>query len=237
MLFAASLAVVAAIVMVPLLLVLGRGTARGRRDSALALYRAQLRELERDSAEGRLGEREHAAAKLEIERRLLAEAQETDPPVRQGRVSAALLLLLAIPVVAGGVYLLGGEPQMPPEPYAQVQAQVHREQAQADVLIARLRERLAALDPHSDQAREGYVLLGNAEASRGHDAAAAAAWRTALAVRFDPDLAVEITAALLRSGQKLEPGDVVALRRALAEAPPDAPWRAAAAQALKDAGG
>jgi cytochrome c-type biogenesis protein CcmH len=237
MLFAASLALVAALAMVPLLLVLGRGAVRGRQDSALALYRAQLRELERDEAEGRLGEAEHAAAKLEIERRLLSEAAAKETPVRQSRASAVLILLLAIPVAGGLLYLVGGEPQMPPAPYAQVQAQAQREEARADAVIARLRARLAALDPHTEQAREGYVLLGNAEATRGHDADAATAWRTALAVRFDPNLAVEIAAAVLRGGQKLQPDDIVNLRRALAEAPPNVPWRAAAAQALKDAGG
>ncbi len=75
MLFAASLALVAAIAMAPLLIVLGRHNARGRRDSAMALYRAQLREVERDAAEGRLVDREKAAAKLEIERRLLSESE------------------------------------------------------------------------------------------------------------------------------------------------------------------
>ncbi len=237
MLFAASLVVVAALAMVPLLLVLGRGAVRGRQDSALALYRAQLRELERDEAEGRLGGAEHAAAKLEIERRLLAEAAAREAPVRQGRTSAALILLLAIPVAGGLLYLVGGQPQMPPEPYAKVQAEAKREDARAAALIAQLRARLATLDPRTEQARDGYVLLGNAEATRGHDMDAATAWRTALAVRFDPNLAVEIAAAVLRGGQKLQPGDVANLRRALAEAPPNVPWRAAAAQALKDAGG
>jgi cytochrome c-type biogenesis protein CcmH len=223
--------------MAPLLIVLGRHAARGRRDSAMALYRAQLRELERDSAEGRLDERERTAARLEIERRLLAEAEAQEPPMRPGRVSAALVLLLAIPLAGGLLYLVRGQPQMPPEPYAKVAAQAKREQAQADALIARLRARLATLDPHTEQARVGYVLLGNAEAAQGQDAAAAAAWRTALAVRFEPNLAVEIVAAVLRSGQHLRPADVRALRRALAEAPANVPWRAAAAAALKAAGG
>ncbi len=237
MLFAASLVVVAAIVMAPLLIVLGRNAARGRRDSAMALYRAQLRELERDTAEGRLEGPERTAARLEIERRLLAAADAKEVAVRPGRASAALVLLLAIPVAGGLLYLVRGQPQMPPEPYAKIAARAKQEQAQAEALIARLRARLAALDPHTEQARVGYVLLGNAEATQGDDAAAAAAWRTALAVRFEPNLAVEIVAAVQRAGQPLRPGDVAALRRALAEAPANVPWRAAAAAALKAAGG
>ena len=237
MLFVASLVVVAAIAMAPLLIVLGRRAVLGRRDSAMALYRAQLREIERDASEGRLVDRERAAARLEIERRLLAEAESKDAPTRQGRASLALILLLAIPVAGGLLYLVRGQPQLPPEPYAKLAAAEKKAAAREDALIAQLRTRLAALDPGSPQARTGYVLLGNAEATRGDFAAAAAAWRTALAARFDPNLAVEIVAAVQRTGQKLQPGDVAALRRALAEAPQNVPWRAAAAAALKAAGG
>ncbi len=237
MLFAASLALVAAIAMAPLLIVLGHHNVRGRRDSAMALYRAQLREIERDAAEGRLVDREKAAARIEIERRLLSESEQQEAPLRQGRASAALLLLLAIPVAGGLLYLVRGQPQMPPEPYAKLLAQAKQQQARNDALIAQLRARLATLDPHSARARTGYVLLGNAEASSGDEIGAAAAWRTALAARFDPTLAVEIVAAIQRSGQKLQPGDIAALRQALKEAPPNVPWRAAATAALKAAGG
>lgn len=233
---AVSLVIVAAIAMAPLFIVLGRRTARGRGESATALYRAQLRELERDAAEGKLAAPEKAAARLEVERRLLAEAAAPDAPVRQGRAHAALALLLAIPVVAGVLYLVKGEPQLPPEPYSKIEATVKRAEARDNALIAALRTRLATMDPKTEKARQGYVLLGNALASDGHAEEAAAAWRTALAARFTPDLAVEIAAVILRSGGKLGPDDVAALRRALAEAPQNVPWRAAATAALKAAG-
>ena len=57
-----------------------------------------------------------------------------------------------------------------------------RQQAQQEAaLIPILRQKLATLDQHSEQARQGYLLLGGAEARRRHDMTAAAeAWRTAL---------------------------------------------------------
>ncbi len=55
---------------------------RGRREADLALYRAQLAELDADLAAGRLDAAGHAAARLEVQRRLLAtpEAPSPAPP-------------------------------------------------------------------------------------------------------------------------------------------------------------
>src|SRR5260370_21061044 len=47
----------------------------GRREADVALHRAQLVELDRDLAEGRIAPSEHAAAGLEAQRRLLAAAE------------------------------------------------------------------------------------------------------------------------------------------------------------------
>ena len=55
-------------------------------------------------------------------------------------------------------------------------------------LLAALQTRLAQLDPRSEQARQGQVLLGDAEARWGNLAAAARAWQAALVVRPDPAL-------------------------------------------------
>ncbi len=65
----------AGIALAPLVMVLRpRLVAHGRRDAALALHRAQLAELDRDFAEGRIAAAEHAGAVLEVERRLLGAA-------------------------------------------------------------------------------------------------------------------------------------------------------------------
>ena len=60
----------------------------GRRDYELRVYRAQLEELARERERGLLGEREAEAAKLEVERRMLA-ADAARPAIwRRARVAA-----------------------------------------------------------------------------------------------------------------------------------------------------
>jgi cytochrome c-type biogenesis protein CcmH len=56
-------------------------------------------------------------------------------------------------------------------------------------MLALLQAKIATLDPHGSQARQGYVLLGNLEASMDNPAAASAAWAKALAIKPDPHLA------------------------------------------------
>jgi cytochrome c-type biogenesis protein CcmH len=110
------------------------------------------------------------------------------------------------------------------------QAQKAMEEA---ALIDQLRDRLATMDPASEQGHRGYELLGNVEASRGNDAAAIKAWRTAMDAKFDPALAVRIAQASERLEGGLSMSSESLLRRALAAAPPDAPWREAVEERLK----
>ena len=98
-----------------------------------------------------------------------------------------------------------------------------------------MRRRLTEIDPHSEQARQGYVLLGNAEASRGRLQEAADAWRTALAVRFDPTMAAEAAEAITEVNGQVTDEAAALFRRALTEAPPDAPWRPMAEKRLSEA--
>ena len=217
----------------PLLLSLWRaGTPRGRRDSALALHRAQLEELDREREDGRIGAAEHAGARLEVQRRLLAVA---DLPDDAGTATARLPLLAALvllPLAATGLYLIGGHPELPSG--ARFARTDLGQEAEADRLIATLRSRLAQMDPKSDLAVQGYVLLGNAEASRAHLSEAAAAWRTALEAGFNPSLAAEAAEAQFEADGKMTQATEALFRHALAEAPPDASWRGLAQQRLSD---
>jgi cytochrome c-type biogenesis protein CcmH len=100
--------------------------------------------------------------------------------------------------------------------------------------MERLRTNLATLDPKTDKARQGYVLLGNAEAQMGDLAKATADWRTALDAQFDPTLAVQIAEAQSRLDGHVGPESADLFRRALAAGPADAPWRAMAQQRLEE---
>jgi cytochrome c-type biogenesis protein CcmH len=222
----AAAAALALAALAPLLFSLRRAASpRGRRDAALALHRAQLVELDRELAAGRLGAAEHASATLEVQHRMLAAAAAEDAAPRRASRGPLLATLVLVPAAGLLLYLYGGHPDMPAAPLSARIAAAEVRTQQDDALIARLRTGLAKLDPHTDSARQGYVLLGTAEATRGHYAAAAAAWKIALAQRWEPALAAEVAEAQTRADGHMTQATEAMFRRALAEAPKDAPWR------------
>jgi len=210
-----ALGALALAALAPLALVfLGPPRSRGRHEADLALYHAQLAELERERLAGRLDTPAHHAATIEVQRRLLAAPEDPAEAARGGRGRAALLAtMLLVPGLALGVYLWRGTPDMPSAPYVLRQVSAARD----DNLLALLRIRLAALPPGSEEARQGHAMLGNAERSRGRLDAAAAAYRQELAGRFDADLTGQLAQVLLED-DKVE--DAV---RLLAGALPQAP--------------
>jgi cytochrome c-type biogenesis protein CcmH len=151
----------------PLLFALRRPRAlRNRREAALALHRAQLGELVRDRDEGRIGATEYHAAKLEVERRLLA-ADGAKTPELNG--DARLLLtatIVALPFAAFALYLPGSTPRVPSEPHAQWAAQQEVQQARMNQVIALLRGHLASIDPNSVDASQGQAYLAEALAEQ-----------------------------------------------------------------------
>ena len=228
-----AIVALAGVALAPLALSLRRGvTARGPRDQALALHRAQLAELDRDLADGRIGAPEHASAVLEVQRRLLTDAARADPaPVAVGR-SPLWAALVLVPLGGLLLYLVGGSPELPAAPLAARIAAAEARARQEMALIDELRRALPTLDPHSAKAREGYLLLGNAEARLGNMPQAAAAWQKALENRFDPTLAAETAEALTEANGHVTPEAAALFRRALAAAPANAPWRPMAERRL-----
>ncbi len=235
-----ALVLLAALVLTPLLRVALRAPGRrvaeaqGRRELAMTLHRAQLQELERDRADGRIGETEHATAALEVQRRLLAAAGQFEAAASRDRRGPLVATLALVPLLGVGLYVLSdGHPTMPSQPLAARLEHASRDDLVNDQLIATLRQKLAGMDQASPLARQGYVLLGNAEDGRGHLAAAAQAWRRAVAIQFDPGLAALTAEAQTQvDGGKLGPDARALFTRALAEAPADAPWRSVAQQRL-----
>jgi cytochrome c-type biogenesis protein CcmH len=213
------------------------GQARGRREAALALHRAQLADLDRDLAEGRLAPAEHAGAALEVQRRMLRAAGQPEREAASGGGTVLALALGFAPALALVLYLVGGQPGLPSVPHAEMVAAQKQEAARAAALAGQLRDRLKTVDPMSDMGRRGYVMLGELEVDRGDLAAAASAWETALNAGFDPTLAARTADALSAAAGHVTPAAAALFRRALAEAPPDAPWRPYAEQRLASAGG
>jgi cytochrome c-type biogenesis protein CcmH len=189
---AAMTALVLALVLLPLLR--RPGAVAARREYDLSVYRAQLSELEREAERGLLGPEEAQAARLEIERRMLAadaeggaEATARTAPGRR-RWAVAAVLLVALPALSAALYGRLGRPDLPATPFA---GRSDREPAVADgegagaprlppvaTMIERLEERVAG-DPDD---LEGWLRLGRAYELSGNPAKAAEAYGRAVAL-------------------------------------------------------
>jgi cytochrome c-type biogenesis protein CcmH len=226
----ALIVLLALAVLAPVLLALrGRAESRSARDLAVQLHRTQLQELDRDLAEGRILPAEHATAVLEVQRRLLAAAGAPEAAQRAGARWPVVTAVVAVPLAAFVLYAVSGsQPGMPSVSAADQQARAAEEGA----LIAELKQRLASMDPASDRARQGYVLLGSVEEARGNPGAAAEAYRMALRGKFDATIAARAAEAAVRAEGGVSESSAALFRRALAAAP-DAPWRDAVLQRLQ----
>lgn len=205
-----------------------------RREADIALYRAQTAELARDLEQGRISSAEHDAAAAEISRRLLA--ADTAPARRSILRSSSLPVLLAftlVPALGFALYLYKGHPELPALPFVEAQ----RMRDQEDTLINLLRARLLTLDQTTERTREGWLLLANAERNRQNYTAAVDAYKRALEIRFDPDLAFQIGTMLMAARGEVTEETRDYYRRALEAAPPNARWRGMAEQLLSQENG
>lgn len=99
--------------------------------SDVAVYRDQLRELERDVARGTLTEDEAQSARAEVGRRLLSADAATTAPRRTGAtVLAAGVITVIVLGVAFGTYRLIGAPGYPDLPLASRVASVEAARAE-----------------------------------------------------------------------------------------------------------
>ncbi len=165
---------------------LGRRTAPpgGGRESAV--YRDQLAEIDRDIAAGLIGETEAAAARVEIGRRLLAAAdvEETSAVSSSLRLrrAVAVVALVGLPLLAGGLYLRLGTPAMPDFPLAS-RMRAPAEGQSLDRLVAQVQ---AHLEKNPTDGR-GWGVLAPVLGRLGRFEDAAQAFRNA--IRYDGDSA------------------------------------------------
>ena len=230
-----SLLVLAGLALLPVVVWLVRPTlTRGRRDAAIGLYREQLREVDRDLGDGLIGVEEHATARLEIERRLLSEAGRADAPAASARSWPLVAAISLVPVASVALYLVGGHPDFPAQPLAARMRQAASEPDRDAQLIAQLRASLATLDPRSERARDGWLLVAQAEATRGDWPGAADAFGRALAIKDDATVAFETAEARTRATGHVGAESLAQYRHALDEAPGHAPWRMMAEQRVAE---
>ena len=203
---------------------------RDRLSGELAIYRDQLAELEREQAAGTVSGADAAAARLEIERRILAAgtAAETLRPSLASPLLHKLLppaLCLLVPMIALGIYLQTGRPGLPAAPFDRAQV---ADQGPAgrplDVarLLADARTKLAQ-DPDDPEALaalgEGLTLEADGTVTQP----AVQAFNRALQkIPDDPRIQYYLG---LHEAQSGDSRAAIARWQALeAKSPPDAPW-------------
>ncbi|BCH53742.1 c-type cytochrome biogenesis protein CcmI [Agrobacterium vitis] len=149
MLFWVEIAVLTFAVAAAFLLPLTRGQQRDERetrDGAMAVYRDQLQELDRDRAGGLISAEQVDYARAEIARRLLAadkgdETGQAVKPLRKasGNGLAQAFVVLLVPAVGLGLYLALGSPGLPSQ---SLQARLENPGNDMSLLIAQAERHL-----------------------------------------------------------------------------------------------
>ncbi|MFP4360588.1 MAG: c-type cytochrome biogenesis protein CcmI [Alphaproteobacteria bacterium] len=177
---AGALVAVASAVLLVWPLVRPRGVGDPR-EHALAVYRDQLAEVDRDRERNLIDDDQARAARTEIERRLLqaARAPSGGAALARGRPLAAVVLALVVTSGALGVYLVNGDPGMPGQPLAARDLDERREERERQGRqLAELEER-AREDPPASA--EFWFSLGRLRAQLVDPGEAAEAFREGLA--------------------------------------------------------
>jgi cytochrome c-type biogenesis protein CcmH len=153
-----------------------RGVAR--REIGIAIYKAQLAEIEREEAQHIVAPEDTQGAKAEAARRLIAADAAIEPPPAASRTRARLAsvgALIFVPVLALTLYATIGHPFMPDAPLA---ARLEASPARMD-LAAAIAKIEAHLAHHPDDGR-AYEVLAPVYLRMGRAGEAADAARAAL---------------------------------------------------------
>ncbi|GAD11089.1 cytochrome c biogenesis factor [Gluconobacter frateurii NBRC 103465] len=223
--------IVAGVALLPALYGLRRVRRRvDARDSALTLYRGQLAELDRDRDLGLVSGDEYGAARIEIQRRLLAaDASSAAPDLNEGasrskRFLPVLAVGFGIPLAAFCLYIVNGHPSLPPQPLSARQV---KPDAKAMAMIQKLQAQVSTIPKDNPTYETGHVLLGQIEARAGLTSEAIADWKVALDTHFTPELAIQLAELQTQKDGHISANSLDLYRRALAAAPADAQWRMA----------
>ena len=208
-----------AILLLPFLRAINRvGNIVGHREPAtrsaydLTIYKDQLNEVDRDYERGLFDKTQAKAARLEIQRRILA-LTEVEPatvqPVLKGRFTLMGLIAVLVPVGTFVMYGNLGSPSTPDFPFAKRPQQ--NQQAQQSVggqttqtLLDNLKARLVQ-QPNNIQ---GWLLLARSSMSLQKFDQAADAYRKAIALgEKNPDILIDYAEALAASSGAVVPDE------------------------------
>jgi cytochrome c-type biogenesis protein CcmH len=231
---------VAALALVLTPLVLRHRRAPRRVEFHMAIYRDQLDELENDRARGLVGKDQSEAARLEIQRRMLAAAKrdggdtaDTDATEQVATPGSAVRRWLvmasvgaAVPALAVALYLALGSPGTPGQPFSGVAQQGGGASGQdmagqtVEAAIANLAQRLEQ-NPNDLQ---GWLLLGRSLISLNRHAEAAQAFATAVRLsNGDPDIIGSMAEALVFAAEGIVTADALTAFETVLGVNPDDP--------------
>lgn len=194
----------------------GRADATSRRALNATIYRDQLSELDRDRSAGQLDDADYQEARGEIQRRLLEDAAEADAPlaVPGHRRRSLIAMMIAFPLLAGGLYAWLGNP-------AGLDPMARRDFTQSDIeqMVAGLAARLEK-EPDNLQ---GWVMLARSYKAMGHLDEAARAFEKAMPLVEQYPQLLDAYADLLatKAGGNLEGKPAALIAKALAVDPDD----------------
>lgn len=228
----AGVLVLAAVIALIAPLMRRRRPAAEREEHGLSVLKDQLSEIERDRAAGRLADDEADAARIEVERRILSEAdrlegggaESDDAEDRWRRFAIAALVILGLPIATGLLYLRAGSPGMPDLPLvsraderARMAEASQRQRGIMD-MVQNLEKRLG----EQPDDLEGWVLLGRSRLSLGDFEQAALAFQRAAQLGGGIEAIGEMGEALVRRDRGIVTPDArKAFEQVLETAPGD----------------
>lgn len=134
--------VVAFLLLAPLWRSRGTGATSSRGEAAV--YRDQLRELDRDRIAGTISAEDADYARAEIGRRLIAASKSSEAgqtATGERRIASQAFICLSLPLIALGVYLVTGTPGLEDQPLA---ARLANPGNDIELLVAKVETHLAA---------------------------------------------------------------------------------------------
>ena len=212
------LALMAFCALLPILAPLLRGgrpvASRGSFDQAV--YRDQLRELDRDISRGLLTPADADAARLEIQRRLLAADKLPAAPPRLSRSPVlAVIVFLVIGVGSVSSYLWLGNPELPDDPISARTAELAQDNGPSSLQQAT--ETLAAKLKQNPSDAAGWLLYGRSLAMLNQWDQAEAAYRHAMDLgQTSPDVVADHAEVLvMQAGGAVTPAAETAFQQVL----------------------
>ena len=163
-------------------------TSASQANANANVYRAQIKDLDREHESGHISEEEWKVSRDELSLRLLEDTSTADEPVAKKESPAlwtAVILAVALPVSAVGLYMWVGEPEALNPMALKSPDQVDQKD------LAKMAQTLADKLQSQPENLQGWVMLGRTYRTLENFDAALRAYDTALKLSADDDLQLE----------------------------------------------